>query len=104
MPRKKTAKPAKPKAISPQVIPVYAAEKISLDDMVRIKCKADVKPGQWVFIQDNIESKHTGRFAINSGFKVIEDPDNIIILLENLLGYDRFYFNEGHHIADIVTI
>jgi len=95
----------KPKKLMPVfLIPVFAAEKTALDDMVKVKCTADVKRGQWVFIQDNIDNKHKGRFAINSGFKIIDDPDNIIILLENLLGYDRFHFKEGHHIADLYIV
>lgn len=83
-------------------IPIYATENKVLNEMIKINCKANVKSGDKVFIQDNFECMYRQCFRINSGFYIINNPDNIQIIIENLRGYDQYRFKPGDHIADLI--
>ena len=103
--RKPGPKPKhEPREYQYERIAVYATEHKVLDEMVKIKCKAAVKVGDKVFIQDNAECMHRHRFRINCGFCVIVDPEEIYMLIENLRGYDPYRFKPGDHIADLLIL
>jgi len=85
-------------------IRVYSTENKVLDETIKIICKADVKAGDKVFIQDNIGCMHLHKFRISSGFYIVEDPDEILIIVENLRGYEPYRLKIGAHIADIIIL
>ena len=104
MPRKPKPKPKPEPEIEYKRIPIFAAEHKVLDELLRMKCKAAVKAGDKVFIQDNIDCMHRHRFRINPGFCIIDDPDELYILIENIRGYDPYRFKPGDHIADLLIL
>lgn len=85
-----------------QIIPIFAAEKLKLEYMGTISCKADVKTNAKCFKQDNIKCFMVNRFRITPGFLTVEDPDNISVMLENLWTHEPFDIDVGDKIADLV--
>ena len=85
------------------IIPIYAVEKLKLEYMAKISCKADIKANTKCFKQDNVECFLINRFRIAPGFLTIEDPDNITVMLENLWTHDFYNIDIGDKIADLVV-
>jgi len=97
---KNTKKPRTKKEL--MIVPIYATERLQLQYMGKISCKADIKTNTKCFKQDNVECFLVNRFRIAPGFLTIEDPDNISVMLENLWTHEPYNIHIGDKIADLV--